>query len=51
MAPGRKTGGGSHRGRPNKATKALKDTILGALDQAGGQAYLVGVSLKWLNRR
>jgi hypothetical protein len=33
--------GGSRKGRPNKATKALKDMILGALDRAGGEAYLV----------
>lgn len=36
-----KTGGGSRKGKPNKITKALKDMILGALDDAGGQAYLV----------
>lgn len=35
-----KTGGGSRKGIPNKATKALKDMILGALDDNGGQAYL-----------
>ena len=33
------------RGRPkgclNKNTKALKDMILGALDKAGGEAYLL----------
>lgn len=34
-------GGGRKKGVPNKATKALKDMILGALDQAGGQDYLV----------
>ena len=32
--------GGSRKGKPNKVTKALKDMILGALDDAGGQAYL-----------
>lgn len=32
--------GGSRKGVPNKATKALKDMILGALSDAGGQAYL-----------
>lgn len=36
----KKTGGGSRKGVPNKLTKALKDMILGALDDAGGQAYL-----------
>lgn len=35
-----KTGGGSRKGIPNKATKQLKDMILGALDDNGGQAYL-----------
>ena len=37
---GRKTGGGSRKGRPNKATKALKEMILGALEGAGGEDYL-----------
>jgi len=32
--------GGSRKGIPNKVTKELKDMILGALDDAGGQAYL-----------
>ncbi|MCA3734373.1 MAG: hypothetical protein INE97_03380, partial [Phenylobacterium sp.] len=32
--------GGRTKGVPNKATKALKDMILGALDDAGGQDYL-----------
>jgi hypothetical protein len=32
--------GGSRKGIPNKATKALKDMILGALSDAGGQDYL-----------
>lgn len=32
--------GGSRKGVPNKATKALKDLILGALDRAGGEEYL-----------
>lgn len=41
MANGFKTGGGSRKGVPNKATKALKEMILGALDDAGGQEYLV----------
>lgn len=34
-------GGGRKKGVPNKTTKALKDMILGALDEAGGQEYLV----------
>jgi hypothetical protein len=33
-------GKGRPKGAPNKATKALKDMILGALDDAGGQDYL-----------
>lgn len=40
MAVGRKTGGGSRAGKPNKLTATLKSMILGALDDAGGQAYL-----------
>ncbi|MCC6197734.1 MAG: hypothetical protein IT518_25065 [Burkholderiales bacterium] len=34
-------GPGRGRGNPNKITKQLKDMILGALDECGGQAYLV----------
>ncbi len=30
----------SRAGRPNKVTKELKEMILGALDDAGGQEYL-----------
>ena len=41
MAAGRKTGGGSRKGRPNKLTADLKAMILGALDKAGGEAYLL----------
>jgi hypothetical protein len=33
-------GKGRPKGVPNKANAALKDMILGALDGAGGQAYL-----------
>lgn len=36
----KKPRGGSRKGIPNRATKELKDMILGALDQAGGQDYL-----------
>jgi hypothetical protein len=32
--------GGSRKGIPNKATKELKEMILGALDGAGGVDYL-----------
>ena len=31
---------GRPKGTPNKATKELKEMILGALDAAGGQKYL-----------
>lgn len=40
MAKGVKSGGGSRKGIPNKVNKELKDMILGALDDAGGQKYL-----------
>lgn len=40
MAKGRKTGGGVRTGSPNKITGDLKEMILGALDAAGGLAYL-----------
>ena len=32
---------GNRKGVPNKNTQAIKDMILGALDQAGGVDYLV----------
>ena len=34
-------GKGRPPGTPNKTTKALKDMILGALEQAGGEEYLL----------
>lgn len=40
MALGRKTGGGSRKGRPNKTTALLKDAILQAASQAGGEGGL-----------
>jgi hypothetical protein len=40
MAIGRKTGGGSRKGRPNKVTADLRSMILAALDGVGGQEYL-----------
>lgn len=41
MAKGVKTGGGSRKGVPNKLTADLKAMILGALDKAGGEKYLL----------
>lgn len=40
MATGKKSGG-RVAGTPNKLTKVLKDMILGALDDVGGQKYLM----------
>ena len=40
MEKRKKTGGGNRKGIPNKNTKALKDMILAALSDAGGQKYL-----------
>lgn len=39
MAVGRKTGGRA-KGVPNKDNKAIKEMILGALSDVGGQNYL-----------
>ena len=33
--------GGREKGTPNKISGALREMILGALDDAGGQAYLM----------
>lgn len=33
--------GGRVKGRPNKVTQDLRELVRGALDEAGGQAYLV----------
>ena len=41
MAKGRKTGGGSRAGVPNRLTSAVKDMILEALNEAGGVDYFV----------
>jgi len=46
MAKGVKTGGGSRAGIPNKVTKELREMILGALDDAGGQTYLYQQALE-----
>ena len=39
-------GKGRVKGTPNKATKELKDMILGALDKAGGETYLYNQALE-----
>ena len=39
--PKRKKYGGRKKGTPNKTTAVLKDLILGALDEVGGQEYFV----------
>jgi hypothetical protein len=41
MAAGRKTGGGSRKGRPNRLTADVKEMILTALNKAGGAEYLL----------
>jgi hypothetical protein len=41
MARGRKTGGGSRKGCPNRTSKTLKEMLLGALAKGGGEAYLI----------
>src|SRR3954447_920729 len=45
MANGRKTGG-RVKGTPNRFNATLKDMILGALSDAGGQAYLTRCALE-----
>ena len=45
MAAGRKTGG-RVAGTPNKVTADLRDMILGALADAGGQKYLADQAVK-----
>ena len=42
---GRAKTGGRKVGTPDKITKELKDMILGVLDEAGGQKYLVARAL------
>lgn len=39
--PGTKGGGGRKKGSQNKIPKQLKEMILGALDSAGGENYLI----------
>lgn len=45
MAVGKKTGGGSRKGKPNKATAQLKEMVLKALEDEGGVQYL-----RWASR-
>lgn len=40
MAKGKKTGGGSRKGKPNKFTADVKAMIVDALNMAGGVNYL-----------
>ncbi len=40
MAQGRKTGGGSRKGKSNRITGAVRDMVVQALDRAGGVDYL-----------
>lgn len=40
LKPGRKKTGGRKKGVPNKTSVELKDMILGALSDVGGQTYL-----------
>ncbi len=42
----RTSGQGRPKGVPNKATKALKEMILGALDGVGGEEYLMRQALE-----
>lgn len=41
---GRKTGGGSRKGRPNKITSDVRAAILEAFNKVGGADYLVRLS-------
>jgi hypothetical protein len=44
MAIGKKTGGGSRKGRPGRVAAAVKEAILVAFDEVGGKDYLIGVA-------
>ena len=43
MVAGFKTGGRS-AGTPNKVTASVREAVLGALEEAGGAKYLLGVA-------
>ena len=36
--------GGRKKGTPNKTTKALKEAVMGAFEQAGGEKYLTKIA-------
>lgn len=49
MARGSKPGerrGGRQKGTPNKTTAALKDAIMNAFNEVGGQSYLAKVAME-----
>ena len=46
MALGKKTGGGSRKGIPNKISNSVKEMLLGALDDVGGQEYFRTLALE-----
>jgi hypothetical protein len=45
-ATGRKKTGGRKKGTPNKTTRAIKDAILNAFEEVGGENYLVKVAME-----
>ena len=40
MAKGKKTGGGSRKGVPNKTTATVRENVLAVFDQIGGQEHM-----------
>lgn len=46
MAKGKKTGGGSRKGIPNKVTTEVREAIHAAFEELGGADYLVKVGRK-----
>jgi hypothetical protein len=43
---GKRTGAGRKKGVPNQVTTEIKEMIRGALDETGGQKYLVQQSIE-----
>lgn len=41
---GKREGAGRKKGAPNKINAQIKEAILGAFEQAGGQAYLLAIA-------